>query len=123
VHFLGDVPQVDRFLNTLDVFVLNSHSEGMSNTLLEAMACGLPVVATAVGSNSYLIDGGNAGSLIPADDAEALADELGKLYRDPQLRESMGNAARRRIEVHFSIDRMVCDYEALYLRKAVASKT
>ena len=55
VHFLGEIASITDFYKAIDVFVLNSHSEGMSNTILEAMACGLPIVATDVGSNSELI--------------------------------------------------------------------
>jgi L-malate glycosyltransferase len=118
VRFLGDVSQVERFLNTLDVFVLNSLSEGMSNTILEAMACGIPVVATAVGSNASLVEEGKTGRLIAVDDAAALALALEKLMREPSLRAAMGKNARARIENHFSIDRMVREYEELYLRKS-----
>ncbi|MCC6127009.1 MAG: glycosyltransferase [Pirellulales bacterium] len=121
VRFLGDIPQIERFLNALDAFVLNSVSEGMSNTVLEAMACGLPVVATAVGSNSLLLDEGKAGCLIPAENAEALARNLEQLMRDRPLREELGRIARVRVEKHFSIDRMVRDYEELYLRTAIES--
>jgi sugar transferase (PEP-CTERM/EpsH1 system associated) len=118
VHFLGDISRVDRFLNAIDVFVLNSHSEGMSNTLLEAMSSGLPVVATCVGSNPQLIDSERVGMLIPADDDCDLASAVERLHGDSALRNALGTNARWRIETHFSIDRMVRDYEELYLRKA-----
>jgi sugar transferase (PEP-CTERM/EpsH1 system associated) len=121
MHFLGDVARVDRFLNAIDVFVLNSHSEGMSNTLLEAMSSGLPVVATRVGSNPQLVESERFGMLIPADDDEALASAVERLHGDTTLRNALGANARRRIELRFSIDRMVRDYEELYL--SVASKT
>ena len=98
VRFLGEVPEVERFLGALDVFVLNSLSEGMSNTILEAMASGLPVVATAVGSNPLLVEDGKAGCLVPAEDADALARALEELCREPLRREALGKIARARIE-------------------------
>lgn len=117
VHFLGDVAHVGHLLNSLDVFVLNSHSEGMSNTILEAMACGIPVVATSVGSNSTLVAEGESGCLTPPDNYDALAQALAKLAEQQVLRRSMGKAARLRIEKHFGITSMVEAYRQLYERE------
>ena len=118
VYFLGNVVRVERLLPALDVFVLNSHTEGMSNTILEAMSCGVPVVATAVGSTPAIIADGRSGCLIPAGDVAALVRALDNLARDPLLRRNMGQTGRMQIEHGFSIDRMVRDYQELYLRKA-----
>lgn len=116
VHFLGNVPEVERLFCALDVFVLNSHLEGMSNTLLEAMACGLPVVATAVGANPDLVVDGETGCLVPPDDPATLGRTLARLAADPAQRAAMGENGRRRIEQHFSVQRMVDDYNDLYAR-------
>ena len=114
VHFLGDVHDVHEFLNTLDVFVLFSHSEGMSITVLEAMACGLPVVASSVGSNPMLVTDGDSGYVVPSGDVESLVNTLAVLAEDPRKRQAMGLAGRKRIENSFSIDRMVQSYSDLY---------
>ena len=114
VHFLGDVPNVARFLNSLDAFVLNSHSEGMSNTVLEAMACGLPVVATAVGSNPDLLVAGETGLLIPPADQQALKAAIASLAENSKLRRRMGSQGRQRIERQFGIQGMVRAYGQLY---------
>lgn len=106
-----DVPDVMR---SLDVFVLPSQSEGISNTILEAMACGLPVIATAVGGNGELVVQDETGSLVPPLDTEALADALLRYAADPVLRIEQGRAGRARIEAGFSLDRMIERYATLY---------
>jgi glycosyltransferase involved in cell wall biosynthesis len=114
VHFLGDISNIDQFLNSLDLFVLNSHSEGMSNTVLEAMACGLPVIATAVGSNCDLVVHGQTGTVIPPDDPAALARAIAALAASDALRKSMGMMGRDRIEKVYGINKMVQAYSELY---------
>jgi sugar transferase (PEP-CTERM/EpsH1 system associated) len=114
VRFLGDVANVDRFLESLDLFVLNSLSEGMSNTVLEAMACGLPVVATTVGANTDLVVEGQTGLLIPPNDCAALRHAIAVLAADSPLRESMGNQGRARVERLHGMEKMVRDYSQLY---------
>src|SRR5262249_22552546 len=104
----------EQFLNALDVFVLNSHSEGMSNTILEAMACGLPVVATPVGANPMLIANGETGYLVADRDIPALASALTVLASDRSLRQTMGNAGRCRVVRCFSIEKMVQEYSEMY---------
>jgi glycosyltransferase involved in cell wall biosynthesis len=86
----------------------------VSLTLLEAMACGLPVVATRVGGNVEVVPDGEAGLLVPAGDTGALADALLRLWTDPALAARMGRAGRRRVEAHFDVRVMVAAYEALY---------
>jgi glycosyltransferase involved in cell wall biosynthesis len=114
VYFVGDIVNVEQFLNTLDVFVLNSHSEGMSNTILEAMACGLPVVATAVGANPMLVANGESGYLVPPGDVESLCSALTIIAGNRYLQHAMGRAGRLRIVNSFGIDRMVQAYSRLY---------
>ncbi len=106
-----DVPEVMR---GLDCFVLPSLAEGVSNTVLEAMACGLPVVATQVGANPDLVAEGTTGTLVPAGDSEALAAAVLSVFADPAVAASRGRAARARAEQRFSLERMVERYHALY---------
>jgi sugar transferase (PEP-CTERM/EpsH1 system associated) len=106
-----DVPELMR---ALDVFVLPSLGEGISNTILEAMSTGLPVVASRVGGNPELVREHETGTLFPAGDAEALAQALLPYVTDPEMRGTQGSAARRRVEKEFSMDAMVRAYDDLY---------
>ncbi len=106
-----DVPQL---LRGLDVFVLPSLAEGISNTILEAMASGLPVIATRVGGNPELVVEGVTGMLIPAGDPEALAASVAVYLHDPALARRHGRAARERVEREYSLDAMVKRYIAVY---------
>lgn len=120
VHFLGNRPDVEQVMAAMDVFQLTSVSEGLSNTIQEAMATGLPVVATAVGGADELVVHGATGFLVPPKQPESLADALEGLLSDPSLRARMGAAARERAEQVFALDRMVDDYVQLYLNLAAA---
>jgi sugar transferase (PEP-CTERM/EpsH1 system associated) len=110
----GERHDIDQLLRGLDAFVLPSLAEGISNTILEAMASGLPIVATAVGGNSELIDSGATGSLVPAANADAMADAMLEDFRDRRRATRRARAAREAAERRFSLDRMVADYCALY---------
>jgi sugar transferase (PEP-CTERM/EpsH1 system associated) len=106
-----DVPQVMR---GLDCFVLPSLAEGISNTILEAMASGLPVLATDVGGNAELVTAGQTGELVPAGDPTALAQHLVVLAGDPLRAAALGRAGRVEVERRFSLQAMVAGYRALY---------
>jgi sugar transferase (PEP-CTERM/EpsH1 system associated) len=108
-----DVPEI---LRALDLFVLPSLAEGISNTILEAMASGVPVVATRVGGNAELVDEGTTGHLVPRADPAALASAIDPYLVSPDLRASHGAAARRRADTEFSLDRMVRSYTEVYDR-------
>ncbi len=110
----GDRSDVPNLLQAMDIFVLPSLGEGISNTLLEAMSCGLPVVATRVGGNPELVDEGVTGRLVPAGDAEAMAAALRDYIHDPGQRAAHGAAARRRVEQRFSLAAMVDAYQGVY---------
>ena len=108
-----DVPQLMR---AFDLFVLPSLAEGISNTILEAMATGLPVIATAVGGNPELVDEGRTGTLVPHSDPETMAREMLRYYDNPTECKTHGRMARERIERSFSISTMVNSYVGLYDR-------
>jgi len=111
--FRLDVPEI---LAASTIAVLPSLSEGMSNSLLESMAAGVPVVATRVGGNPEAVGDDEGGLLVPAGDDAFLATAIGRLLRDRELRASLGRGGRQRVERLFSIRRMVGDTEALYRR-------
>jgi len=108
-----DVPDVMR---GLDCFALPSLAEGISNTILEAMASGLPVVATAVGGNPELLVDGQTGELVPPGDVKAMAASIAGLASDPVRAAAMGAAGRERAEQFFSLPAMVGAYRQLYDR-------
>jgi sugar transferase (PEP-CTERM/EpsH1 system associated) len=107
-HDIADV------MRGLDCFVLPSLAEGISNTLLEAMASGLPVIATRVGGNAELMEEGLTGRLVPRADPEALATEILRYFDDPLLARRHGGAGRSLVEKRFSLDLMVRRYDELY---------
>jgi sugar transferase (PEP-CTERM/EpsH1 system associated) len=114
VTFAGFRSDVAEILAACDVFVLPSLWEGMPNVVLEAMAVGLPVVATQVGGVPEIVLDGKTGLLVPPGDSETLAQALIRLLRDLDLRSRMGRAGRRRVEQYFSANQMVLETEALY---------
>ncbi|MGC9398865.1 MAG: glycosyltransferase [Anaerolineae bacterium] len=114
VIFTGIRRDVPEILALLDVFVLPSLWEGLPLALLEAMAAGLPVVATRVGGVPEVVVDGVTGLLVPPRDPHALADAILRLLRDPALRRRMGEAGRARVAAHFSVEQMVRKIEALY---------
>jgi sugar transferase (PEP-CTERM/EpsH1 system associated) len=107
----GDVADIMR---GLDGFVLPSLAEGVSNTILEAMATGLPVVATAVGANADLVVHGDTGWIVPPADEEAMAQALVEMARDPQRARALGARGRAVAERRFGIQAMVSAYQAVY---------
>jgi glycosyltransferase involved in cell wall biosynthesis len=108
---LADIP---RFLGSLDVAVLCSRAEGMSNALLEYLAAGRPVVATSVGAAGDLIEDGRHGLLVPAEDPAALAQAIARLLGDPDLARRLGSAARGRAQEGYSRQAMMRRFEAFY---------
>ena len=107
----ADVPEM---LHSLDVFVLPSLAEGISNTILEAMASGLPVIATRVGGNVELVVEGRTGFLVPVADPVAMANAIRNYLDDRTLLIAHGQAARKKAETEFSLKAMVNKYLAVY---------
>ncbi len=107
----GDVAEIMRGLHA---FALPSLAEGISNTILEAMASGLPVIATAVGGNADLVQQPDTGAIVPAANALTMTGEIIKLANDPSSSRNMGNAGRQRVLNHFSLQAMVAAYQGVY---------
>lgn len=114
VDWLGERSDAQSLLAAADIVVLPSHEEGFSNSLIEAMCCGLPVIATSVGGNVDAIAHEATGLLTPARDPQALAAALMRFYEDAGLRSRLGAAARARAVSNFSIDDCVARYVNLY---------
>ena len=110
----GSQLDVVPWLAQMDLFVMGSRREGISNTILEAMAAGLPIVATRTGGNVELVDDGKTGALVPPQSPDALADAMEAYVRHEQLRLEHGTAGRRRVVDEFSLEAMVGRYAALY---------
>jgi len=105
---------VPHLLPAFDIFVQPSMHEGLPNTVLEAMAAGLPVIATGVGGTPELVVNGKTGLLVPPANPAALADAITALSENPVARGSMGWAGRQRVQQHFTIEEMVQKTEQLY---------
>jgi len=118
VHFLGDVRNIPELLNALDVYVLPSLWEGISNSLLEAMAVGLPVVASNVGGNPEVINDGESGLLFPVGDANQLARQLQVLAERHDVGRQLAANAAARARTDFSLPAMVARYEEMYAAAA-----
>ncbi len=114
VRFYGTVSDVPGVLAAMDLFVLPSLAEGMSNTVLEAMASGLPILATRVGGNPELVQDGVNGTLVSPQDPAALVAGLTLYLDDPGLRARHGSGSRRRATACFSLDQMRAGYQQLY---------
>jgi glycosyltransferase involved in cell wall biosynthesis len=121
VRFVGRTENVASFLKMGDVFFLPSRSEGFSNALIEAMACGLPCVATRVGGNPEAIDEGRSGFIVESEDIEAATDRILRILREPNLASAMGSASKEIVEARFTakkmIDQLVSHYDQLLVAR------
>lgn len=114
VIFLGQRNDVLSILHIIDVFVLPSNTEGLSISILEAMASSKPVIATDVGGNKEVVENNQTGIIVPPEDEDALFEAMKYLMENREVGHKMGEAGRKRVEDHFSLDRMVHEYEELY---------
>ena len=119
VWFAGERSDVADVMRGLDCFALPSLAEGVSNTILEAMATGLPIVATRVGGNAELIEHSLTGTLVPVADSMALAQGVLGYFNDEPLARRHGTAARHAAERRYSLARMIQDYGSMYERALV----
>jgi len=124
ILFLGFREDIPNLLQTMDIFVLPSLSEGLPLSVLEAMASGKPVVVTRVGGNAEVVSDGETGFLIEPKDPEALASKIILLLKDKSLGHHLGRNGQKRVSEKFSVERMVQSYQQLYenalLQKPVA---
>jgi glycosyltransferase involved in cell wall biosynthesis len=114
----GSVSDVPGFLRGIDIAILPSHSEGMSNALLEYMAAGRAVIATDVGANAKLLDGGKCGLVVPPGDGGAIVSAFGELLANPLRAAGYGAAARRHVEAQYSREAMRKRFEGFYRKLA-----
>ena len=115
VMFLGFRNDIPNILKALDIFVLSSLTEGISLTLLEAMAANLPIVATDVGGNPEVVEDGLTGFLVPSKSCDEMAKKIEDLISNEKLIQMMGMAGRKRVEDKFSLNSMVRKYDTLYM--------
>jgi glycosyltransferase involved in cell wall biosynthesis len=121
VRWSGATGDVGTCLQAADVLVLPSRGEALSNSLLEAMACALPCIATRVGGTPEVLGDGKRGILIPPEDPEALAKALNDIASDPDLRKRLGQAGRSAVEDRFSIKATAAFYINLYEELAASA--
>lgn len=121
VTFLGLRADVSRLLNNLDIFVLSSHTEGFSIACIEAMACGVPVVATRSGGPEQILEG-EAGLLVPTGDPESLAQAIERIIASKELAASLTARAMERVHAQYSLATMLSRYETLLERVALHSR-
>jgi glycosyltransferase involved in cell wall biosynthesis len=114
VLFTGERNDIQQLLQEVNISVLPSLSEGLSNSLLESMAAGLPVIATNVGGNPEIVQDGKTGFLVAARDETALSDAILRMLRSPEMRERFGDAGYERVRTHFSLAATVRKTEELY---------
>lgn len=116
VEFLDPGGRVAELLPALDVFAMSSESEGMPTVIVEAMACGLPVVVTDVGSIREVVEDGPCGLVVPPLQPPALADALTELLGDPQRREALATRGRQRVLERYETERCADVYAEAYAR-------
>lgn len=114
VVFAGFTADVATAMNGLDAFLLTSESEGFSLATIQALACGLPVVATRCGGPESIVENGVTGILVDVEADDQIADAVDRIRRSPQLAADMGVAGRKQVEKRFSIEAQVASYEHLY---------
>ena len=113
-QFLGFRHDVDRLLHAFDIFTLPSLYEGLPNVILEAMACGKPVVASHVDGSKELIVPEETGLLVDPKDVDQLVNALGQLIESPSLLKQMGRAGRKRVEEVYSLKKQIETFETMY---------
>ena len=118
VLLAGFVDDAAAIMQAIDVLLLPSYWEGFGIVILEAMACGRPVITTNISSMPEIVDDGRTGYLIPPGATAALAERAVELLQNKSLRESMGRAGRARVAEHFSHDVMIDRLEKLFHREA-----
>jgi len=121
VRFLGECPDIDELLSCMNVYVQSSLFEGMPNAVMEAMAAGKPVVATAVDGMCELINDSETGWLVEPEKPEMLAGKICHVLQHPEFAANVGSAAAKRMTQEFSLEKMTTSYDTLF-RELLAEK-
>lgn len=121
VHFLGHVSRAKEFVIASDVFVLPSRTEGMSNALVEAFACGAAIVATDIPANAEICTDRVNSLLVPVGDSGLLAAAVSEIFASPQLASDLGAAARKKAQEELTVDRMITAYLETYQEMLLSS--
>jgi glycosyltransferase involved in cell wall biosynthesis len=116
VDFIINPPQVDDYYKTADIYLSTSVFEGLSNSIMEAMSFNLPVVATDVGDNKYLVKNNESGFLLPVKDVEGISTKLETLINNADLRKKMGNNGYEHMRKNFSVEKFTQEYTNLIER-------
>ncbi len=116
VHFLSDRSDVPDLIAVLDILVMSSYTESFPNAILEAMAMGVPVIATHVGGIPEIVDEGQTGFLVPPKDPKAITDRILDLCQNSSQRLRMGRAARKRVEDEFTVQEITGKLESIYVK-------
>ena len=114
VLLLNSIDDVAGYLHAADLFILPSRFEGLSNSLLEAMACALPVISARVGGSTDIIEHGSNGLLVDVDNVEQMLDAIAYVFDDPRLAARLGKSARKTIEAHHDLSTIADRYVMLY---------
>jgi glycosyltransferase involved in cell wall biosynthesis len=114
VHFLGVRTDIPDLLGAMDVFALSSDYEGNPLSVMEAMAAGLPIVATAVGGVPNLLENGREGFIVQPGNVQDLSNAVSCILQNRELRQSLGRAAAQRARENFDVSAMVQAYEEMY---------
>jgi len=114
IDFMGTSFDIPGILQDVTAFVLPSHSEGISNALLEAMAMGIPAVVTSVGGNLEVVQDGITGSMVEARNPDSIAQGMLAIVSDMAKLRTMGHAARESVMTDFRFEKMICHYDSLY---------
>ncbi len=117
-RFLGRSSDIESFINIMDICILSTFTEGISNSILEYMAMGKPVIATAGGGTSEIVEDKKTGFLVSPSNPGELAAKMSQLINDPELCKRMGSAGKERVKNIFSIDRMMASFISEYRRLA-----
>lgn len=112
--FTGYQKDISSYLQLINVFVLTSISEGISNVLLEAMAASIPVIATNVGGNPEIVSNNQTGFLIPRNNLNQITEKIELMINNPELASNLGESGRKLVEEKFTIEKMVTEYQSLY---------
>lgn len=118
IIFLGERKDVIELLKIMDIFIMTSLIEGISNTILEAMSCGLPIITTNVGGNSEVVLDGATGFLVPPKRPDLVAEAIMKILNDIPKAHILGAFGRQRITQYFTLSKMIDKYEELYKSRA-----